>query len=173
MNKKILNALPLLAILMIGIGASASIGMRATDKSIPTEEYDALKTYLSAEDKQNVSVANVNIDVAISDCITFDDNHCKFNAILKDVIQSYDIVLPLEYCSEYNETEIENETVIGECFKYSAYTDAEIGKLQDDYVATRVESFTRGLLDVHEPVTKPTGGEITITKEASIVVPKL
>ena len=159
----------LMALFLVGtVVAGISIGVISVDKEIPTEEYDALKTYLSAEDKQNVIESEVKIDVKISDCITFNDKQCKFSAVLKDVIQSYDIVLNTVYCSEFNETLNELNQTDGRCIAYIDYTDAEIRKHQEDYVTKRVEGFSSGLLDVHTPITKPTAGEVIITKEVSV-----
>lgn len=159
MNKKLIGILPLMAILLVGtVLAGITAGTKDVDKDIPEAEYNALKTYLA--DKQNVAERDVKMDIAISDCIVYDEDHCKYSAVLKDVISSHDIVLNLKYCSKVNET-------TQKCLTYTAYTDKELSDQQDAYVASRVEGFAKTrLINQVEPSVKAIGGNLTVTKGA-------
>lgn len=180
MNKKYI--IPMLAIFLIGtVFAGTIISVRAIEKTIPSEEHIAIENYLvdrydakqsnedlkydllSTEEKNDIK----KIEVETSDCITFDERYCKFNAILPGILNSHDVVLNLY---EINCLEYDNETM--ECIEEEKiyYTDSEIAEHQDAWVSSRIKEFSENLIKENSFISETikTGSKINFETEVSI-----
>ena len=93
----------------------------------------------------------------ISNCVQFDDEHCKFSIILKDVLQKRDIVLDLfrEECVKINEKKVCIEKIKIE------KTNEELSIEAQDYTAKRINNFADRIINKKSYEDKSIGGYLT------------